>query len=48
MTMPVMTLAISGTASYDELYNQADKIQTELEKVPGVGQVSLGGQIKNN
>lgn len=46
--MSVMTLAVSGTASFDEIYNQADKIKTELEKVPGVGQVSLGGQTKNN
>lgn len=44
--MPVMTLAISGTASFDELYNEADKIKTELEKVTGVGQVSLGGADK--
>jgi Cation/multidrug efflux pump len=44
--MSVMTLAISGTASFDEIYNQADKIKTELEKVPGVGQVSLGGADK--
>lgn len=44
--MSVMTLALSGTASFDEIYNQADKIKTELEKVPGVGQVSLGGAEK--
>lgn len=44
--MSVMTLALSGTASFDEIYNQADKIKTELEKVPGVGQVSLGGADK--
>lgn len=44
--MSVMTLAVSGTASFDEIYNQADKIKTELEKVPGVGQVSLGGADK--
>lgn len=44
--MSVMTLALSGTASIDEIYNQADKIKTELEKVPGVGQVSLGGADK--
>ncbi|MFL0194998.1 efflux RND transporter permease subunit [Clostridium sp. WILCCON 0269] len=44
--MPVMTLAISGTASPDELYNEADKIKTQLEKVTGVGQVSLGGADK--
>lgn len=44
--MSVMTLAVSGTASFDEIYNQADKIKTELEKVSGVGQVSLGGADK--
>jgi hydrophobic/amphiphilic exporter-1 (mainly G- bacteria), HAE1 family len=45
-SMPVMTLALSGTASFDEIYNEADKIKTELEKVPGVGQVTLGGADK--
>ncbi|WP_411682673.1 efflux RND transporter permease subunit [Clostridium thailandense] len=44
--MSVMTLAVSGTASFDEIYNQADKLKTEIEKVPGVGQVTLGGADK--
>ncbi|MBC2580761.1 efflux RND transporter permease subunit [Clostridium sp. DJ247] len=45
-SIPVMTLAVTGTASFDEVYNQADKIKTELEKVPGVGQILLSGAEK--
>lgn len=43
---PIMTLALSGNASYDELYNQANKMQTDLQKVLGVAQVSLEGSEK--
>jgi HAE1 family hydrophobic/amphiphilic exporter-1 len=42
---PVITLALSGVA-YDELYNQANKMQTDLENVPGVAAVSLEGAEK--
>jgi hydrophobic/amphiphilic exporter-1 (mainly G- bacteria), HAE1 family len=42
----VMTLALTGTASLDEMYNEANKIQTELEKVPGVGQITFEGADK--
>lgn len=41
--MAVMTLAITGDIPYDQLYNQADKIKQGLEKLPGIGQVSLMG-----
>ncbi|EGW38416.1 efflux RND transporter permease subunit [Desulfosporosinus sp. OT] len=39
----VMTLGITGTAPYDQLQNEADKIKEDLEKIPGIGQVSLQG-----
>ena len=39
----VMTLGITGTAPYDQLQNEADKIKQDLEKIPGIGQVSLQG-----
>lgn len=39
----VMNLAVTGTVSYDQLYNEADKIKQNLEKLPGIGQVSLEG-----
>ncbi|MCX7709076.1 MAG: efflux RND transporter permease subunit [Clostridia bacterium] len=39
----VMTLAITGDVPYDQLYNQADKIKQSIEKLPGIGQVSLQG-----
>ena len=40
---PVLTLALAGSNSYEELYNQASNIQTDLENLPGIAQVSLQG-----
>lgn len=39
----VLTLGITGTAPYDELQNEAENIKEALEKIPGIGQVSLQG-----
>jgi HAE1 family hydrophobic/amphiphilic exporter-1 len=39
----VLTLSINGNVPYDELYNEADKVQQDMEKVPGIGNVSLQG-----
>ncbi|WP_446899670.1 efflux RND transporter permease subunit [Clostridium sp. LBM24168] len=41
--MPVLTLSVSGTASYDELYNESNNITEELQKIQGVGNVNLEG-----
>ena len=39
----VLTLALQGNNSYEELYNAACNIQTEVENLPGVAQVTLQG-----
>ncbi|WP_338433475.1 efflux RND transporter permease subunit [Clostridium tyrobutyricum] len=41
--MPVLTLSISGSTSYDELYNVSNNITQELQKIQGVGNVTLEG-----
>jgi multidrug efflux pump subunit AcrB len=38
-----MMLAISGELPYEELYARADEIKSSLEKLPGVGSVTLEG-----
>lgn len=44
---PVLTLAISGGKSYDELYSVADKLKKSIENLSGVGNVTiLGAQDK--
>lgn len=42
-SMSVLMLSISGNMSYDELYNEANNITQSLEKVQGVGNVTLEG-----
>lgn len=44
--IPMMIVSISGDASYEELYNQSDILKQRLEKVPGVGNISLLGADK--
>lgn len=44
--MPIMIVAINGDASYGELYNESDILRQRLEKVPGVGNISLFGADK--
>lgn len=41
--MPVMMIAINGTVPYEELYNRADIIKQQLEKLQDIGAVSLAG-----
>jgi len=43
---PILILSISGAPTYEELYNEADRIKTSLETLPGVGNVSLQGALK--
>lgn len=39
----VMTLTVSGTIPYDQMYNVANNITQDLENLPNIGQVSLQG-----
>ncbi|MBC2581744.1 efflux RND transporter permease subunit [Clostridium sp. DJ247] len=43
---PILILSINGNANYDELYNEADRLKDEIEKVTGVGKVTLVGGDK--
>lgn len=43
---PVLIMSVSGTGSYEELYNEADRIKRSVEKLQGVGNVSLQGVMK--
>ena len=46
-TQPILIISVSGPASPEELYNDADSILRSLESIPGVGNVSIqGGQKK--
>jgi HAE1 family hydrophobic/amphiphilic exporter-1 len=40
---PILTLAISGGGSYEELYSKADKLKKSLENLSGVGNVTITG-----
>lgn len=40
---PIIMLTVSGTAPFDELYDEASKVQNYIEETPGVGNVSLRG-----
>ncbi|WP_026485760.1 efflux RND transporter permease subunit [Caldanaerobius polysaccharolyticus] len=44
--MPVLILTISGSVPYDELYNAANEVKQKIEKVDGVGEVSIEGAYK--
>ncbi|KAJ49080.1 HAE1 family hydrophobic/amphiphilic exporter-1 [Clostridium tetanomorphum] len=44
--MPILTLALTGNVSYDELYNEADKVKESIQKIPGIGKVDLQGANK--
>ena len=43
---PIMMLTISGSMPYEELYNNGDKLKQNLEKLRGVGQVTMQGAYK--
>lgn len=45
-SQPIMMLSISGKVPYDELYSKAEEINKSLEKLPGVGEVTLQGAKK--
>lgn len=40
---PILIISVSGASTYEELYNQADKVKRALEKLSGVGNVTLQG-----
>ena len=44
--IPILILSVSGDVNYDELYNSADTLKQDVEKVQGVAQVSLLGAYK--
>jgi hydrophobic/amphiphilic exporter-1 (mainly G- bacteria), HAE1 family len=40
---PILTVSLSSTASYEELYTEAEKVRNAMEKLPGIGNVTLLG-----
>jgi HAE1 family hydrophobic/amphiphilic exporter-1 len=44
--IPVLAVSLNGNVSYDELYNESDILKQKLEKIPGVGKISLMGSDK--
>jgi Cation/multidrug efflux pump len=44
--IPVLAISLNGNVSYDELYNESDILKQKLEKIPGVGSISLMGADK--
>ena len=45
--IPILAVSVNGNASYEELYNQSDILKQRIEKIPGVGNISLlGGEKK--
>ena len=44
--IPIMIVSINGDTSYEELFNQSDILKQRLEKIPGVGNISLMGADK--
>ncbi|MCR4436342.1 MAG: efflux RND transporter permease subunit [Clostridiales bacterium] len=45
-TQPMLVLSISGASSYEELYSEADRVKRAVEKVKGVGTVTLEGALE--
>lgn len=43
---PILILSVNGSSNYDELYNESDRLKDELEKVTGVGKVTVVGGDK--
>lgn len=43
---PVMMLSVSGKLPYEEIYSQADRLKQSIEKLEGVGNVTLQGALK--
>lgn len=44
--IPILVVSLNGSANSDELYNEGDSLKQKLEKIPGVGQVSIMGAQK--
>lgn len=45
--IPILLLSIKGdTVGTDELYNEADIIKQKIEKIPGVGNITISGGSK--
>ncbi|EET88299.1 acriflavin resistance protein [Clostridium carboxidivorans P7] len=44
--IPILVVSLNGNANSDELYNEGDTLKQKLEKIPGVGQVSIMGAQK--
>lgn len=40
---PILILSVAGSQAYEELYNEADRVKQAVEKLPGVGNVTLSG-----
>ena len=45
-SQPILIITVSGEASPDELYVQADRIMHDLESLPGVGNANIVGGLK--
>jgi HAE1 family hydrophobic/amphiphilic exporter-1 len=45
-SQPILIITVSGDASPDELYVQADRIIRDLESLPGVGNANIVGGLK--
>jgi len=45
-SQPILIITVSGNATADELYVQADNIMRDLQGLPGVGNVSIVGGVK--
>ena len=45
-SQPILIISVSGTASPEELYNEADRIMHRIESLSGVGNVSIAGGLK--
>lgn len=43
---PILILSISGASSYEELYSEAERVKRSLEKLEGIGNISLEGALK--
>jgi HAE1 family hydrophobic/amphiphilic exporter-1 len=43
-TQPVLMLSVSGSLPYDQLASQAEDLKDQLQRIPGVGNVTLVGQ----
>jgi hydrophobic/amphiphilic exporter-1 (mainly G- bacteria), HAE1 family len=45
-SQPILIISLSGAADPDLLYDEADRVMRDLERLPGVGNVTLSGARK--